>query len=336
MPAYQKIGVSRSGGLLVSFSLLLAVCLAIAPPAQAANPILEPGFETVSHWAFSTNQSSLFDGSQSTAWTTEGSYSYQIEYSNVFIGVASWGQLQQTVDYSDIETITFDARLIGQALAIGAGVTAEVYAGSDLLWSTEIVTGTNDFLNQSIDVTPYSGAQSLQFRISVPLSVGLGAAGDFLFDNLRVTNVSNTIAVKAQDYSADVTSISFPVGAAGTIVSNPVNDLAQSQVFGLAGTARPVVTLVSSGAADYLVYLQASSFSNGVVSSEGFLLNTKGAQCLNADALVEPITFDGLTGSGVTISPGAANAKDLYLKVTLSALAGRSGTSTLTILAEKP
>ena len=151
------------------------------------------------------------------------------------------------------------------------------------------------------------------------------------------TSQATTIEVKAQDYSTAVTSITFPVGAPSAEVSLPTNSAADTQTFGGAGVAKPVVTLLNGSAGTLTVWYNITTFTNGAVSSENYAIKAKAAACADATCITETATFDAdtvSTGSVTTIVNGAGNERDLYLKVGLSALAGKSGTSTLTILGE--
>ena len=84
--------------------------------------------------------------------------------------------------------------------------------------------------------------------------------------------------------------------------------------------------------------------SEGVVSSENYVIIAKGGACANADAITESATLDGsnyvATGTVTTIAAagdgGEADERDLYLKVTLGTPWGKTGNSTLTILGETP
>lgn len=177
---------------------------------------------------------------------------------------------------------------------------------------------------------------TLGLVVSLILICALVAPGAVLASNQATQNASSsratTIAIKAQDYSTDVTTITFPEGAPSATISDPSNDQSETQVFGNATTAKPVVTLVSD--ATYTVYYEISTFTNSVVTSEYYLLNDKGAACADAGSVNNAVTFDSVTSTGTTINAGTDNAKDLYLKIVLSSSAGKSGTSTLSILGE--
>jgi hypothetical protein len=153
----------------------------------------------------------------------------------------------------------------------------------------------------------------------------------------KITGLSTAIAIRAQNYTTNVTSITFPEAASGATVSQPYNNIDGSgspQTFGGAGIAKPVVTLYNSSASTLTIWYNITTFTNGVVSSEYYLINAKGAACNSAADITNAVTFDTNTTTGTTILAGAGNEKDLYLKVTLSSVAGKTGTSTLTILGE--
>lgn len=153
----------------------------------------------------------------------------------------------------------------------------------------------------------------------------------------KITPLSTAIEIRAQNYTTNVTSITFPEGAPEATVSQPYNDINGSgspQTFGGAGSAKPVVTLYNSGASTLTIWYNITTFTNSVVSNEYYLINAKGAACNSAADITNAVTFDANTSTGTTIAAGAGNEKDLYLKVILSALAGKTGTSTLTILGE--
>ena len=153
--------------------------------------------------------------------------------------------------------------------------------------------------------------------------------------------LSTSIEIRAQNYTTLVSNITFPVGDPSVVISNPANET-ETQVFGDAGTAKPVVTLVNTAAVAYNIWYNITAFSDGVVSSENYIIIAKGGACANADAITESATLDGsnyvTSGTVITIAAtgdgGEADERDLYLKITLSSLAGKSGTSTLTILGE--
>ena len=169
------------------------------------------------------------------------------------------------------------------------------------------------------------------------LIVPMVVLGDNTATQGASTTAATTIEVRAQDYTSTVATITFPEGAPSATVSTPTNDVdggGSPQGFGGAGTAKPVVTLYNGGSVTYTIWYNIATFTNGVVSNEYYLINAKGAACADDTVITDAVTFDTDTATAATIVNGADNEKDLYLKITLSALAGKSGTSVLTILGE--
>ncbi|HBA36939.1 TPA: hypothetical protein DCZ15_03650 [Candidatus Falkowbacteria bacterium] len=154
-----------------------------------------------------------------------------------------------------------------------------------------------------------------------------------------VAGLSTAIEVRAQNYTTAISTITFPEGAPETTVSQPYNDIdgvGSPQIFGGAGIAKPVVTLYNGGGTGLIIWYNITTFTNGIVSDEYYLINDKGAICADASAINNAAVFDTDTDTGTTIAAGAGNEKDLYLKTVLSLVAGKTGNSTLTILGETP
>ena len=161
--------------------------------------------------------------------------------------------------------------------------------------------------------------------------VPMAALADNTSTQSASTNQATTISLKDQAAETDITTITFPAGDPGATVSNPSNSESQEQVFGDAGVAKPVVTLDSP--ANYTVWYQVENFTNSVVANEYFALLASGAACADADAVSTAMTLDDSPyTTGISITDAAV--MDLYLKVTLGAVAGENGQSTLTILGE--
>lgn len=153
----------------------------------------------------------------------------------------------------------------------------------------------------------------------------------------RSSHSMTSIDIRAKNYTTAVSTITFPESAPSTSVTQPYNNIdtvSSPQTFGGAGTAEPVVTLYNDGIYTLTIWYNITTFTNGIVSNEYYLINTKGGACADADSISNSVTFDTDTSTAVTIAPGAGNEKDFYLKTTLSGLAAVSGTSTLTILGE--
>ncbi len=136
-----------------------------------------------------------------------------------------------------------------------------------------------------------------------------------------------------------VTTITFPEGAPESTISVPYNDVDGSgdpQVLS-ATVSEPVVKIKNTHAsASYNVVLEITTWTNSVVSMEYYNLAADGATDINTVTA----ELSNANGAARTVSTGvsiaAAAYKDLYLKLTLGSVAGKTGTSTLTILGETP
>lgn len=235
----------------------------------------------------------------------------------------SYNIIYTLADTDDTVTVAFsydtdNTGLDGTAITSACATAAEG-SGVTCSWDTTGVTPgsyyvygiTNDGVNPQ--VSAYSPGQ-----------ITINAAG-----------LSASIEVRTQNYIDSVSNITFPIGDSSAVVSNPSNGT-ETQVFGTAGNAKPVVTLVNTVATAYNIWYNITAFSNSVVSSENYVIIAKGGACANADTITESATLDGsnhvTTGTVTTIA--ATGERDLYLKVTLGTLWGKTGASTLTILGE--
>ena len=184
-------------------------------------------------------------------------------------------------------------------------------------------------------------------KLYLLLITGIAICGVVMFSSALIVNAqptSTTIEIRAQDYTTVVSEITFPQGAPGDTVSDPYNEMngqGSAQTFGVAGTAKPVVTLVNTAAVPYVIWYNITTFTNNIVSNEYYLINDKGAACIDESAIINTVTFDQdtMSNGGTTIAAtgdaGEGDLKDLYLKIALSSnQANKEGSSTLTILGE--
>jgi hypothetical protein len=147
------------------------------------------------------------------------------------------------------------------------------------------------------------------------------------------TTSATSIQIKDQSGATNVTTITFPAGAPLDIVSNPYNNQnTQSLSQSVGEISRPVATLVNTGGLTYTIWYNISTFTNGVVNNESYKICNSGAIVGSQDAIDQPVTFDTTTSTSTSID--AATTKDFYLKISLSSAAGKSGSSTITILGE--
>ncbi|MFA6397748.1 MAG: hypothetical protein WDK96_02790 [Candidatus Paceibacterota bacterium] len=176
--------------------------------------------------------------------------------------------------------------------------------------------------------------------LAVLMTVGFGGVNYVLAANTSTqeasTAAATTISVVGKVADTAVTTITFPQGAPSATISNPYNDVdtvTDAQV--LSGTvSEPVVRLKNTSGGALNITLEITSWTNGIAASEGYALSDP------ATTTTTTITDTNLSadGNSATVATGASVAstayKALYLEMILSALAGVSGTSTLTVLGE--
>ncbi len=246
-----------------------------------------------------------------------------------------------------IRRVTIYVNCKGTKLGVGACTRIKTHGaarnGDDITLTTSYAnySTTYDMNPETEEAWTWDEINALQAGVGLQKPTG-GAVSRCTQVWVVVDYFSTAIEIRAQDYSTPVTAITFPVGAPSTEVSNPSNDKPETQTFGDAGVAKPVVTLVNSASVAYNIWYNITPFTNSIVSSENYVIIAKGGACANAAAITETATLDSsdhvTTGTITTINAtgdaGEADERDLYLKITLSEVAGKSGTSTLTILGE--
>jgi hypothetical protein len=327
-----RIACLAALGLLLGLGL---VGVSGGAVSAGTNPVQEAGFETVNQWTF-TKTMNAYAGTRITTWRTEGSRSYEIKYqaASGLLDAGSAELYQGEVDLTDADAIVFDTQMYGWSLS-GVTLVASAYIDDTELWSREVPLPTTVYLHESFDVSGYTGAHRLSFRLENSAVTTTAPGGRFRFDNVRVNYASESIGLAGQNYLDSVEGITFPSAEPGSVVANPTNNQSETQAFGGVGEARPVATLVNYGSAPYIMYFAISAFENGVVASEYYLINDKGAECADADAVSTAVEFDSLMATDLTMQPGEDDARDLYLKIQLSDQAGKTGISSITILGEK-
>lgn len=149
------------------------------------------------------------------------------------------------------------------------------------------------------------------------------------------TEMATTIAIKAQDGTTDVTKITFPEDAPSATVKAPYNDHdtdASPQTFS-DSASKPVVTLIS--AVNYKVIVEIADTLGwaDLVTREGFFLtdSTVVTEAIFDTGKFNITVWDTEIDTTFTVTE---TVKNLYLDITLTALAGKTGESTISILGE--
>ena len=168
---------------------------------------------------------------------------------------------------------------------------------------------------------------------------GLSGATYVLATNVATQSATSaaatTITVVGKVADTAITTITFPEGAPSATISVPYNDVDTSsdpQVLH-ASTSEPVVRLKNTSGVTYNVTLEITTWANSIAASEDFELVATGTT--TTTVVDDVLSADGNAASvaiGVSMTTGTYKA--LYLELVLSASAGATGTSTLTILGE--
>jgi hypothetical protein len=154
------------------------------------------------------------------------------------------------------------------------------------------------------------------------------------------TSRAGTLEIRDQLYTTSVSAVIFPESIPGATVSRPynaVNGFSSPQSFGT-GTSKPVLTVVNTTEYAYNILYTVTTFTNGVVDAEYYLVGPKGGDVADEAAVSTPVVFDTLTATGGSIAAtgdaGDNDMKDVYLKIDLSGVGGKTGISLISILGE--
>lgn len=181
---------------------------------------------------------------------------------------------------------------------------------------------------------------SVAFALIISIT-GLGGVNYALAGNTSTQSASTqsatSITVVGKVADTAITTITFPQAAPSSTVSVPYNDVDTSsdpQVLS-ATVSEPVVRLKNTAGVTYNVTLEITTWTNSVAASEDYELKATTDTTVNAVASV--LSSNGNANSVATgISMTTGTYKALYLELVLSAVAGKTGTSTLTVLGETP
>ena len=232
-------------------------------------------------------------------------------------------------------TITGDEKAdTGTFWPVNSGDAYATYGGSTDTWGA---TWTVANINSS------NFGVAAQAKNAVPTKPTTETAQ---VDHIRITVTytapSTTFLIggtEAGTKDTAVTTITFPEGVPEGTVDAPYNDVDDSgdpQVLSLT-VSEPVVKIKNTHAsATYNIILEITTWTNSLVDMEYYELAADGATDINAVTTALSAANGGANTVSTGVSIAAGTYKDLYLKVTLSAVAGKTGTSTLTILGATP
>jgi hypothetical protein len=149
------------------------------------------------------------------------------------------------------------------------------------------------------------------------------------------TNMFSCLEIVSKSSNTAVTTITFPMGDPGSIVSNPYNDVdgAEDPQLLAASLSEPVVRFYNPTESQMWFSLEISDWTNGVVTSERFKVAIESER--NITAVDRVLSTDGkaATVSQASLLAGGAY-KCMYFEITLCDQADVTGTSTITVMGE--
>lgn len=150
---------------------------------------------------------------------------------------------------------------------------------------------------------------------------------------------SSSTAISIVDKVADgaITTITFPVGTPSATVSDPYNnvDTVADPQFLSTTSSEPVVRLKNTSGGTLQTWLGITTWSNSVVASEDYELVVTTAT--DTAAVAQVLSADGNAATvDTTVQIPTTEYRALYLELVLSSVAGKTGTSTFTVLGETP
>ena len=134
-----------------------------------------------------------------------------------------------------------------------------------------------------------------------------------------------------------VSTITFPEAVPGTTVDAPYNDIDSSgdpQVLSTTASEPAVKIKNTHASASYNVVLEITTWTNSLVDKEYYNLAGDGVTTIDTVTTELSAANGGANTVSTGVSIGAATYKDLYLKLGLTSVSGKTGTSTLSVLGE--
>jgi hypothetical protein len=236
------------------------------------NEFVDPDFEAESSaWVLSSAGSSLGGYLHHAAgWYSSGdSALYLYTFNNQSITAGAYRGYQQDVDLTNVDTIVFDAYFEN-----GTHVDQQVLIDGSVVWSKS-APGT--YLDQTIDVSAYSGVHTVQFELYVATS-GTSVPSEHLdFDNIRTTSSGGSVCCPTTISSLPYTE-GFESGL-GDWINASGDDFDWTQQTG--GTGSTGTGPSSAHGGSYYLYTEASSpnYPNKAAILEGPCFDLGTAAC---------------------------------------------------------
>jgi len=338
---------------LVLVIISLALLLALVLPSDGTGVVqASPGTETLRPDGLGDETGLRIDGTPAAATNWESVDEETPDEDSTYVyhdGTDYLRDLYNIVDHSlgsgKINSVTVHARCNSRKTPEQASLKIVLKSGTTTEESVE-KTLTKDYSNYSNTWTtnPDTGSaftwgevDSLQ--VGVSLREDKAGTGDYsrctqVWVDVDYTPFSTAISIVGKVGDTAITTITFPEGAPDATVSDPYNNVdteADPQVLH-ASASDPVVRLKNTSGGTLTVWLEITTWANGVAASEDYeLVDTT----TTVAAVDDVLSADGGAASVDTaVSMATGTYKALYLELVLSSLAGKSGSSTITILGE--
>jgi len=175
-------------------ALIATVCIVLSalasPTSVMGSPALieEPSFETVTPtiWVYDEDDGD-YNGAQSSAWASQGTNSYLLSCTNAGIGGGKYAEIAQTVNFTLLDTIFFDCQLYSNQTTFEAQVWVNTTPDPTKVWSKAVPTATTPYLQESVDVSTYTGSLDLMFRVqNIGGTYSKGVNVNTYFDNIKI------------------------------------------------------------------------------------------------------------------------------------------------------
>ena len=184
--------------------MLLVLLFPLATPVSASPGIISnPSFETEGSWTYSESDLKFVDGTQSTTWKTQGTCSYLLSADGTEnIGADSYARVTQSVDFTTLDTLSFDADLHA---ATDGYYEARVIVGTTTVWFQACTTTETEYLHQEIDVSEYTNSQDLIFQVYTVVKAKNIAMNTY-YDNIKTWGSFNDLAHTIVNNNFDTTA----------------------------------------------------------------------------------------------------------------------------------
>lgn len=241
------------------------------------NKPLDRSFETITNWTYSESDitSGYITGTQSSDWATDKIYSYRL-YIKGNINKTNYGQILQSVDFTNVDFISFDYKLVCTYNVGPTYTSAYANIGATNIFTKAFVRNTTETGTILYDVSAITGNQDLVFRIQ-PTQDNASINTYFYIDNIKLYLKSptdiftiNSLLTSSQGYA---TATILPAGDYNALLYNATGDLNYTYAKTTVTVNKPKNEKTSALISPYDIYVSGLlqySLTNQTASSVTF------------------------------------------------------------------